>query len=263
MLQLRFTRIAFTITLASLCLVALADVKVVANVTVTGGPDAGTKKITTAYKGKFIRTETDKTISIYDTLGQTITTINKAGKSYQVLSLKDTFTSMPSMMAKLQVKANANIQLKPDQGTIAGLAARKYAGKATIKITSEGLPEENFPTTQIEIEQWMTEAVPTTTGMGGALMPMKNFIGPLQQYKGMGPVIDEFSKMKGVPLSSKVTLTVLSNPNSRSRAQGPITTTTQVLSVSSAPLDESLFRVPEGYTRTAMRTPKPPNRRAP
>jgi hypothetical protein len=263
MFQLNFSRIALTLTLTSLCLAASADVKVVANVTVTGGREAGTKKITTSYKGKFIRTETDKTISIYDTASQTITTINKAGKTYNVLSLKDTFTSMPSMMAKLQVKANANIELRPDQGTIAGLAAKKYSGKATIKITSEGLPEENFPTTQIEIEQWMTEAVPTTTSMGGALMPMKNFIGPLQHYKGMGPVIDEFSKMKGVPLSSKVTLTVLSNPNSKTRSQGPITTTTQVLSVSSATLDASLFRVPEGYTRAAIRTPKPPNRRAP
>ena len=260
---MHLTRLITCPVVLSLALLASADVKVVANVTVTGGPDTGTKKITTAYKGKFIRTETDKTISIYDTASQTITTINKAGKTYNVLSLKDTFTSMPSLMAKLQVKANASILLKPDQGTIAGLAAKKYAGKATIKITSEGLPEENFPTTQIEIEQWMTEAVPTTTSMGGALMPMKNFIGPLQHYKGMGPLIDEWSKMKGVPLSSKVTLTVLSSPNGKTRAQEPITTTTQVLSVSSAPLDESLFRVPEGYTRAAVRTPKPPNRRAP
>jgi hypothetical protein len=208
-----------------------------------------------------IRTEIDGRINIYDTKSQTITTLNPADRTYQVLDLKQAVTSMPTMLAKIKLEATASVEPLPDRTTIAGKPAKKYKGSATIRMGAEGMASGAYPTTKIELEQWVTESVSEGT-LQATLAPLKQFTGPLEPYGGMESVIKEFSKMKGLPLSSRVTVTMSTSGNGRA-PQGPITTTTEVQVVDESPLSDSLFQIPDGYQRAAIRTPQKPNRKAP
>lgn len=250
------------VTCLGLTALALADVKITAKVTVTGGAGdkSGTQMVTTCYKGSLIRTETEKVISIYDSKTQTITTMRKSDKTYRVLSLKEGLTKMPSMLAKLNVTSSADVKPQPEKSVIAGKPAKKYIGSATIHISPEGAKEDTFPTTHIEVEQWMTEAVKFSADGGTTPSPLEQLLGPLSIYGGMEPVINAFATMKGVPLSSVVTVTVTGG---KSPQHDPIVTTTEVQSMKDGQLDASLFAVPKGYTQMTLRKPQLPNKKAP
>lgn len=245
--------------LVGLCLAtvsaAMADIKITATVTVVGGARNETKKVVTYYKGSLIRTETDSGVSIYDAKAQTITSYRTGEKVYRLLSLKDTMTKLPGMMARVKVTSSANVQPLPDTATIAGMPAKKYIGTAAIQIGTEGMPNGG-PTTHIEIEQWMTESVT----LDSEITPLQQVVGPLNQFGGMEPVAQAFGKMKGLPLSSRVKITM---EGSRSAAP-EIVTTTQVQAVDESPLSDDLFKVPEGYTLQPVRNPVlPTNKKGP
>jgi hypothetical protein len=228
---------------------ALADVKITAEVTVTGiGDGPKTETVTTCYKGKLIRTERESTVSIYDTVKQTVTTFRKSDKTYRVLDLKKQLGKLPSVMAKLSVSTTAAVQATDATATIAGMPCKKYTGQAVLKMSSAAQPSAALPTTNILIEQWMTENIKSVSGTD-SYMPLEQFIGPLKIYGGMEPIIREFSKMKGMPLSSKVTMSVTGSQDARP----PIVTTTKVTAVSEAPLEDSLFQVPKGYSLAQLR----------
>lgn len=240
------------VVLAAFCAIfatAPADVKITANVTVTGvGSGPKTETVTTCYKGNLIRTERSSTVSIYDIEKQTVVTFRKSDKTYRVLDLKKQLSSLPSTLAKLHVESSASVQPTNASSTIAGLPAKKYEAQATIKMMSENGAGMTLPTTNLVIEQWMTESVKNVSGTD-AYLPMEQFFGPLKIYGGMEPIMKEFSKMKGLPLSSRITITATGG---RGQAT-PIVTTTNVTAVSQAPLNENLFQVPKGYTLAQLR----------
>lgn len=232
-----------------------ADVTITANVTVTGKNRTETEKITTSYKGSLIRTESEKTVSIYDTDAQTVTTMRKADKSYRILALNDAMTRLPGMLSKIKVSSTAKVQPLAEKSLIAGKPAKKYIGTATISITPAGAESGNYPTTNIEIEQWMTEALKGNDA--GPISPLEQFLGPLKMYGGLEPVIEAFALMKGMPLSSRVTVRITGGGQDR----GAIVTTTEVKSIRESKLPNSLFVVPEGYTLQTIRNPRLPTRK--
>ena len=244
---------AFVACLATVA-VASADVKVVAKVTVSGSPSGtGTQTVTTCYKGSFIRTETDKTISIYNTDSQTLITMRKSDKTYTSLGLKDTMMKMPAVLAKLHVNSTADVNPTDQTTMIAGRRAKKYVGVATIQITAEGAAMNSYPTTRIDLVQWMGEPVTGSSNTTDA-KPLEQLLGPLKIFNGMDPVIKAFSKMKGLPLSSRVTVTTTGGTKQRS----PIVTTTEVQSIQEGPLADSLFAVPKGYKLSVTTVPSFP-----
>ena len=100
----------------------------------------------------------------------------------------------------------------------------------------------NMPSVQIEGEYWLVDSAFLPYGNKSSLLPVLN------QAVNVGPILDELNKqltkMKLVPLSSKMTLT-FSAPNGDSPP--PLVTTMEVKAISETPVDDASFKVPDGY----------------
>jgi hypothetical protein len=64
---------------------------------------------------------------------------------------------------------------------------------------------------------------------------------------GMKNLMEKLSSIKGVPLDSRVTMTFKGGPANMK----PQVTTSTATSLSEAPLSDSLFKIPAGYTKAA------------
>jgi hypothetical protein len=234
---------------------ARADVKVVSRVAVTGGTKAAPPEmVTTSYKGKVVRTETSRMITLFNTETQSVTALNKADNTYRVVSLKDNMAKVPGLMSRMRFSTKANME--PQDGTkmIAGKPARKYVGTASMKMIVDGMPKDAAPETTMEIEQWTTDAVVLPPDCRDMMSPVTRLTGSLPNMPGMKPLVDALSQIKGTPLSSKVTVTVTGQSGSSSMARGPIVTTTDVVSITQLPLSADLFKVPAGYKKLESRS---------
>jgi hypothetical protein len=118
-----------------------------------------------------------------------------------------------------------------------------------------GIATASFPTTRVDIEQWMSEAVTLPEGCRQTATAFARIAGPMGRLKGMKPLTDAVEGMKGAPLSSKITMTVVPAPGSNRPSRGPITTTTDVIAIREQPLSDQLFAVPSGYKKVERATP--------
>jgi hypothetical protein len=251
----RFSRSSLLVPVAAMCGIALAshasaDMTLVSRVTAEGGAaPSPAQTVTTSYRGGLIRTETGRVVTLYNTTTQTITTLNKMDKTYRVLPLNSAFSQRSGLLSRVKISSSADIQPQDESKVIAGMRARKYAGKVVMKMTVEGMSDENAPQTTMEIEQWTTDAVPLPADAQQIMSPVMRLSGPLQKMEGMKPLVEALSRMKGAPLSSKVKVIPASRPGRPVRP--PVTTTTDVVSVSLAPVSPALFAIPKDYKKVA------------
>src|SRR5688572_16456738 len=118
---------------------AAADMTLVSRVTTEGGPaPAPAQTVTTVYRGNLIRTETAKGVTLYNIQTQTITTLNKADKTYRVLPLNNAFSQSSGLLSRVKISSSAEIEPQDESKVIAGMRARKYAGKVVMKMTVDG-----------------------------------------------------------------------------------------------------------------------------
>jgi hypothetical protein len=250
MLNSRWFRTA--VTLAPLCgLPALArptaaDVKVVSNVTVTGSArPAAQRQVVTCVKGDVVRTETGGTVSLYNAREQSVTTIDTEKKTYKVVSLKQSPADAFGILSRVNFRATASMDAKPGMKTVAGKPARRYVGKAVLTMSLQGMPATAARQTTMEIEQWATEAIPLPATLAAG-NPLLRVAGPLKQMPGMAPLMKALAKVKGMPLSSRVTV-VSAGPDGS--PMPPVVTNTEVVSVTEGSLPAALFRAPQGYRK--------------
>jgi hypothetical protein len=226
---------------------AESDLKITSDVTVSGAPGSArnqTQKVVTYYKGNVIRTETGKGVSLYDAKTQSVTTIDPEKKTYRVVSLKEGFAGSSGMLSKLELSATADIAPKGETKMIAGRKAAKYAGKATISMSIKGVSSQPSRQTVMEIEQWAAESVRLPASLNAA-NPFFQLAGPLQNMKGMEPLMKALARVTGTPLSSRISVRAGANGVSRD----PVVTTTNVVALSETPLPADLFKVPSGYRK--------------
>jgi hypothetical protein len=238
---------------------ARADLTVVATVRVNGAAAQAMAKprqqvVTTYYKANRIRTETGKTVSIYDTDTQQMYSLDPEKKTFRVTSLKNvTGTMAPGLLSKLKFNATADTREVAEEGVIAGKPARKYVCSATIGMSVEGMPQGSFPTTRIQIEQWATDAITLPGEAHKWALPLARMTGPLESMDGMKPLVEAMAKIKGFPLSNRITTTVVATPTTQAgigrTPTGPVVTTTEVQSVSEEALSDALFEIPKDYTK--------------
>lgn len=263
----RFSRSSLLVPVAAVCGIALAnsasaDMKLVSRVTIDRGQaPAPAQTVTTYYRGNLVRTETANVVTLYNIATQTITTLNKMDKTYRVLPLNAAFSQRSGLLSRVKLSTSADIQPQDESKVIAGMRARKYAGKVVLKMTVDGMQDENAPQTTMEIEQWTTDAVPLPADAQQLLSPVMRLSGPLQKMAGMKPLVEALARMKGAPLSSKVKVIPASRPDRPGRP--PVTTTTDVVSVSLAPVSPALFAIPKDFKKVAYapvstRLPKKP-----
>jgi hypothetical protein len=103
---------------------------------------------------------------------------------------------------------------------------------------------QGMPSMQIEGEYWIADAPSLGTKMKDALLP--SFIETVPAGPFVSPLKDKLAKIKGFPVSSRVSVT---STNRRSDTTTSITTTTEVKSITDGPLDAVLFQVPNDYKK--------------
>lgn len=236
--------------------------KFISQVTVTGGPRlTPPQRVVTLVKNTVIRTDTERITTLYDVKNQTITTLNRSDKTYRIISLNNALGRTSGVLSKVKFATTATINPQDETRVIAGKPARKYSGKITMQLLTPGMSAETAPQTTMELEQWTTEAVTLPAGTQAMLSPVMRLAGPLQKMEGMQPVVEALSRIKGAPLSSKVTVIPAAKG---SEPRDPIVTINEVLSVTSAPLSASLFQIPRDYKKVEVRAfPSLPKRSTP
>jgi hypothetical protein len=313
------------VTVAALLLltgVCGADVKIISEVTVTGGParaqaatpgtsqqagsPSGTpataaakpeipKTVTTYYKARMARTEVEGgPLTIYDGQAGKVFILHPDQQTYSVFSLGQMLEQSGSATepssaggrgrgARFDVKVN--LEKSDATKTIAGKEAAKYVLTASMQLISRRgggfgggrgfpggggfprrggrFPRGGFPlaegaspsgetggapspggpgigSIQIQGEYWLADAAFLPAAENSPLLPL------LSQTLRAGPILRDLNsklvKSKQVPLSSKLTMT---RPNAES--QEPLVTTMEVKTITEGPLDDALFKVPDGY----------------
>jgi hypothetical protein len=239
---------AVTLTASS---VARADLKIVSQTTV--GDKATTT--TTYYKGKKMRSETtDGQISIIDTATGKMYMLNVKEKTYQEMDMS-ALANNP-MMQMMDIKSDVVVKPGGKTKTILGKPARNYVftAKLTFNLKKEMLDRitaQNggkkpptmppMPVISIQGENWVTDAIK----MPGGVINPANLMQSMSP--GMKNLVDKLSAIKGVPLES--TQTVTTSGNAALSKMGPQVIKNVPRSLSEAPLSDSLFKVPAGFTK--------------
>jgi hypothetical protein len=259
-------RVTATVAVAVLGAASLAraDVKIVSEVTIKGVPKAAQAQIsdkttttTTYYKASKQRTETDKSVTITDLDGDKFYTLDPVKKTYYVMSSKDLekLAADNPMLAMIKMDTTTTVTPSSETKSIAGKTAKKYAYTTVMKMGMEGADESisaMLPTITISGEQWTTEEI--TLPVDYRKVTQSNFMRsmPPMMAKGIKDMVDKMAEIKGLPLSSVITVTVQPSASAPPQAasafpKDPIVTTTEVKSIVEGPLDDALFTVPADY----------------
>lgn len=246
---------------------ARADMKIVSEMTVQGQPGAQQggqpqrQTVRTYYKGDKVRTEIPGTVMIYDAAADKLIQLDPARKTYTVNALQKMAAQMQPFMARMKFDATGSVRPGGATRTIAGLPARNYRVAMNLRMSMRapaagtgaptGMPAGPLLTMKIEGEQWASEAVKVPVRvqrmMTTALMRPMGAMMP-----GMKSLLEKMAAVKGLPLSSRMTMTM--TPGQAMAGAAPrgntMTAVTEVRSVDrKAVLPAALFAIPAGYRK--------------
>jgi hypothetical protein len=261
-------RACFPVCAAALLLAAQtarADMKIVSEMTVQGQPGAQRggqpqrQTVRAFYKGDKVRTEAAGTILIYDAAADKLLQLDPARKTYTVNALQKMAAQMQPLMARMKFDVTGSVRPGGATRTIVGLPARNYRVAMNLRMSMpaagagapQGMPAGPLLTMKLEGEQWASEAVKvpvrvqrmmTTSLMRpmGAMMP------------GMKPLLDKMAAVKGLPLSSRMTMTMTMGQAMGGAAprNNTMTAVTEVRSIDrKTVLPAALFAIPAGYRK--------------
>jgi hypothetical protein len=208
---------------------------------------------------------------LYDAATDTTTILNPADKTYTVNASKKRVDQVKPFLSMFKVSVDGGVTPGAATKTIAGLPARNYRVNLQMKMgmsgnAPAGAPAGTLFSMKMAGEQWASSAVSlparvqtqmTTSGLRalGGMMP------------GMEKMADRMTAIKGLPLSSRMTITMTTPPGMGAAMMGGggpaggkagpivITTITDTRSVSRKPLPDSLFTVPAGYREVQPNVP--------
>jgi hypothetical protein len=241
--------------------------------------------VTIRYRGKAARTDVaGGPVIIYDDGPGKAFTLQSDAKTYTAVPLKDAEKgTLPFRLPPgADLETSGNLTKADDTMSIAGRQAQKYTITATVTAhrtrgsggrhggggyggrhggggyfndTSGGQfggggqyggRRRAMPTLNVTGELWVVDA---------GMLPAENkhaYLPLLQQVLGPGSVLDKsladsLAKLKLVPLSSTLTIT-LTDPNAASdQAPEPVVVTMTVKSIATDSLDDTLFKVPSDF----------------
>jgi len=254
---------ATAIAVLSITTVARADLKIVAEVTVKGTPKAAQVSEkptirTTYFKPGKQRVETDKGVTISDLEGDKFYTLDPVKKTFYVTSSKDQEKSLADnpMLAMMKTNASTTVTPTAETKTIAGKTAKKVTYLTVMKMEMEGLDPSMaamLPTFTISGEEWRTEEIALPADYYRFVKNNLLRVLPPMIAKGIQDMVDKTSEIKGLPLSSIMTITVIPSKTTppqvlASLPKEPVVTMIEVQSVVEGSLDDALFTVPADYT---------------
>ncbi len=254
-------RISAFALLAALTVTAQADFKIVSHQHTKSdmeGQKDQDETVTSYFKKGFVREDsTDGTIRITDPKARKTYVLHPKTKEYSELG-------MDSTMGKMKVTTSVHVKPTNKKKVIVGKTSGLYLVDMIIDMQmpgiSAGSPSLGSVHVIVNMNQWMT------TAMKDKLTPSDTMEAMGQMLSGLGSMgVDtaklkkEFAKVKGVPLDMDVTIKgemkwSKDAPNMGDAAPKGfnMTVTSQVKSVSEAPLSADLFKIPAGYKK---RTP--------
>ena len=255
-------------------LASRADVTLVTQNKLSGLPGAAgtsqTVTITTYYKGTHTRIENGAEVILSDADKPGVQTmLDTVKKTYYTRPLKveaDALAGNP-MTASLKMDAKVFVHPGGQTKTIAGKTAKNYKFNATITMANPDNPQFALmlPTVTIKGEQWTTDALTlplSVADRGKALNFASGGMMGAFMSKGMKEFGAKMGEIKGLPLSNTTILSFVFPEGSPIAAMAgdslpkSITSVVEVKSLSEDPLADTLFAVPDGYTK--VDPPAPP-----
>lgn len=245
-------RIGLVAGLGLLGSLALADVTVVSTMTSTGMTAQPTRVVKAMYKGDAVRMESEDGVWIMDTATGKTFMLKPKDKTYTEFTMAGALPGSESIFKNLKVKTTAKVTPTNEHRTIAGKPADKYVGNVQMTLTSDQMPGVTQKMA-MKMETWTTSAVPMTITADKMAKVFGQMFAGLGQFGDMSTLLGEFSKIKGLPLSSNTSMTMSfaepgangKKPVSHSMTMGYVIETQ---SVTEGDLDPALFQVPAGYT---------------
>lgn len=261
---------------------ARADTTVVYEVTVKGAPSAATPPgsletmqslSTVYYKNNKSRTESVDSVVLYDGDTKTTTTLNPQTKTYTTTDAESVAAKSAAMNPLLgQIKFSAKTFVRPggQTRTIAGRPTKNTKFTAIMKmgLATADAPAnmaQMLPTITISGEEWMADGLVSAAQRNG--LTSTGFSNMAQMNPMMGSGLKEFydklAAIKGFPLASTLSMKI-TFPDGAAAMMGasipkqPIVVSMQAKSVSEEPLADTLFAIPEGYTKAESTAPAAP-----
>ncbi len=272
---------AFPTRRASLLLVvfaiasaAHADLKIVQKNTVDGAPalpgaptapaksGAPTAIVTTTYyKGGFIRTESGTSVTIVDSAKGTVATIDNKKRTYTIEKTDSANAALAQFADFMDIAVDGSIAPTDTSKEIAGRSARKYAGTITMKVSiKEGSPlpipagEGPLMTITMETESWTIEGLSVDSkALVRALPPM--VAGMAKMMPGFDVFRKKMEAIVGFPVQSAQKISFKSGLPLPGLPEKPMTSKSELVSLSEEALPDSLFAIPSGYKKVEPETP--------
>lgn len=258
---------------------AVADVRVVSEVTVEAGGATARRAVTMCWRDDKVRVEVEGgAVLIYDLGGRKVYRLDAARKTYRVADLGEAApTDAAARLRASKRRVRVDVKAAQQSRTVAGLTGRKCVvaahveeepsalrrenpwGAASIRAGGYGLgiptgapprPGKGTPPREPEVidvtaEYWVSDAVPMGRSPLAAL-PYLDVTLPdgASATALLEPLCARLAaSAQGFPVSSRVVATPVGTP-----AAGRTVIGTEVRSVTSGPLDRLLFYVPSDYT---------------
>ena len=248
-----------TVTLAVAVLLstaAHADLKLVQKTTMEGdlskkvqgaGGPPQTSSVTMFYKGNKTRTEAGDRVTIFD--GERVLLLNPAKKTYQAIPKNAGADMANPMMAMMDIKASVDVKATGKTQTIQGKQAKQYVMTMTMKLGmkqgAEGEAPE-LPSFTTRTELWTAEFP------GVALSPSmakQNMPGGIASMPFVKDMTEKLKTIKGIPLLTTMNQEIMGKK---------MNMILKTVSLSEAPLPDSLFAPPAGYKQVPYTAPAMP-----
>jgi hypothetical protein len=256
-------RVAFTILVATLLsATAHADLKLVQKTVMEGelskqvqkaGGPSQPPSVTMFYKGNKTRTEAGDRVTIFD--GERVLLLNPAKKTYQAIP-KNAASDMASanpMMAMMDIKASVDVKATGKTQSIQGKQAKQYVMTMTMKLGmkqgaggGEKGEAPQLPAFTTRTELWTADFPGVTLSPSMAKQSMPGGMGSMPFVKDM---TEKLKTIKGIPLLTTMNQEIMGKKMNMS---------IKTVSLSEAPLPDSLFAPPAGYKQVPYTAPAMP-----
>ena len=248
----------------AICLLAQADVKTTSRISISFSM-APAKPIemdmTSYYKNGIMRIDqADGNSYIMDSKKKTTYVVNRKDKTYSEMSMDALANGGGDMMKSMHLVMTGHLSPTNQRTTLAGKSARKY--NIDLKI-SANIPSQNGQPSMGTMDGTMTGGFWTTTALHEHYSSEEMMGAYTQFFQGLSmfggnnkKVLDEFTKIKGFPLSIDMTMKMniklnKGTPVPTGMPNGiTMTMKNDVKTIQETTLDASLFQIPAGYTKT-------------
>jgi len=251
---MRTIAISFTLTLAASIASASDGVTITSKITKDGNTSTAMSYITEDHA----RWSTPEGAAIIDAKAQTMTIVNDAKKTYTVITKQD----IDAMEAKVKEQMNSP-EMQKAQEAMKNLPPEQRArmesmmgGMFTVDVQKLGTTRKiagyNCEDWSVKIGQLSTTEECVTTEVKFPMQTWEMFkswtdslksvmaaMGPMA--KGMGNMQEQMKKIKGFPIASKTTSSIMGHTSSSS---------TEVTDIKKGSIPASAWEIPAGYTKT-------------